>query len=186
MTLPSASLTVCRMASCCGSASVRSFGGVRAFAASAPMSVAFEGVVTGWFISRLRAASVERSPPAIIAAAQITISGLVSGLNALFRPARCAGRCSSKIKCALLPPNPKLLIAARLGDLSLRQGEGADKTSRLECWICSNKIPETGVGGRLSRSIAPVSFNILAKPATVIRWPVFAFREPMGRCSSLA
>ena len=103
-----------RTTSCWASACSRSIGGVRACRGSAPtVSHGFAGA-TGWFIRRRRTSRSPLSAPPISAALQMTMSSSGAfGRATLTAPV--VGWCWSRMRWALLPPKPKLLIAARRG-----------------------------------------------------------------------
>ena len=85
----------------------------------------------------------------------------------------------------MLPPKPKLLIAARRGLPEVFQSSGFESGWRAGEESASIRSPLRGMGGRVSFAMACVSFRRLARPATVIRWPVLALSEPMGSSRSV-
>ena len=86
--------------------------------------------------------------------------------------------------CALIPPKPKPLKAARRGSPALRLGQGslslrmrkglASSPSLGEAWL------KLAVGGKTLCSIASKTLSKPAAPAAVSAWPMLDFTEPIA------
>ena len=206
-----ASSTTAKSASCWGSICSKSAGGVRNDNGSRVIEVQCSATDSGEHIKRLTIRSVPRSPPAIAPIAQmtnrsgtlslppsqalafllsLTLADDIASTRSLSGErledlAQEACEYCSNIKCALLPPKPKLLMAARLIFFE-DQGSHLVCGYKLESLKLEFSAPSIRVGGKVSCSSANVSLSKLANPATVIVWPVLDFTEPTGSCSHCA
>ena len=91
---------------------------------------------------------------------------------------------SSRMRCALLPPNPKAEIPARSTPSATSpraQGSAALRTRNGEPPSAASSLSTCRVGGRTSLRIASMTLMTPATPAAVMRCPVFDFNEPIAR-----
>ncbi len=84
---------------------------------------------------------------------------------------------SSTIRCALLPPKPKLLIAARRGP-PVSHASGSSRR-RKPCSPIASSGSSHGVGRKSPASNEPSTLRRLATPDAVIGWPMLAFSDPI-------
>ena len=176
--LPMTSSSVCAACSssvCCDSASLRSAGGKR----SRPTSIS-NGSAIDWGGSpaivdcpcrkAASKAAVLAAPPAVTVWATTAISTSTHSLGPRAGPVgprRADGTHSSTRRCALLPPNPKLLMAARRGP-SLGHGSAVMRR-RSGPAISSSGSSAWRVGGRTCARIAHSTLMSAAAPDAVMR-----------------